>query len=269
MSLQRVIFDVPIDGYSNVAVSAYSNITLDYFLTSTASSITSSEQFENDLVLISQIVPNSIDSSVVFDSPTLNQTIFVESTESTVAFGDTLPKLNIVVLDEIESELVFGSSKLIHVVNPTEIESDVVISSDGKLNYKIYSDSILSEVIFGNSKTIMELEDVPFPSIESQVVIPNPTIKVYVSPLSLNSTVNFGTLSFIDNIHRLLVFKDDNISKVGPNDATIIAGGIRLNPSSTVSEIASSGEADLPSNPVGFLSINIDGIDYKMPYYNA
>ena len=74
---------------------------------------------------------------------------------------------------------------------------------------------------------------------------------------------------FIDNIHRLLVFKDDNISKIGENDATVVAGGIRVNPSSAVSETAVSGSATLPNNPVGFISVNIGGTDYLMPYYNA
>jgi hypothetical protein len=115
----------------------------------------------------------------------------------------------------------------------------------------------------------MEIEDVPFPSITSTVVIPNPTIKLYLNPLSIATTVNFGTAGFIDNIHRLLVFKDDNISKVGENDAVVIAGGIRVNPSSAISGTATSGSATLPNNPVGFISVNIGGTDYLMPYYNA
>jgi hypothetical protein len=40
-------------------------------------------------------------------------------------------------------------------------------------------------------------------------------------------------------------------------------------PSSAVSETAVSGNAILPNNPVGFISVNIGGTDYLMPYYNA
>ena len=32
---------------------------------------------------------------------------------------------------------------------------------------------------------------------------------------------------------------------------------------------ATSGSASLPNNPVGFISVNIGGTDYLMPYYNA
>jgi hypothetical protein len=51
--------------------------------------------------------------------------------------------------------------------------------------------------------------------------------------------------------------------------AVVIAGGIRVNPSSAVSATAVSGSATLPNNPVGFISVNIGGTDYLMPYYNA
>jgi hypothetical protein len=115
----------------------------------------------------------------------------------------------------------------------------------------------------------MQIRDVPFPSIESTLVIPDPAMRRPVAPLGIASTNNFGTATFIDNIHRLLVFKNDNISKVGENDAVVIAGGIRINPSSVLSETATSGNATLPSNPAGFMSVNINGRDYLMPYYNA
>jgi len=109
----------------------------------------------------------------------------------------------------------------------------------------------------------------PLPSITSTLVIPNPNVIFNINPLSIATTVNFGVAGFIDNIHRLLVFKNDNISKVGENDAVVIAGGIRINPSSTVSETATSGSATLPNSPVGFISVTIGGTDYLMPYYNA
>ena len=115
----------------------------------------------------------------------------------------------------------------------------------------------------------MEIDDVPFPSITSTVVIPNPSVRFNINPLSIATTASFGVAGFIDNIHRLLVFKDDNISKIGENDATVIAGGIRVNPSSAISGTATPGSATLPNNPVGFISVNIGGTDYLMPYYNA
>lgn len=60
-----------------------------------------------------------------------------------------------------------------------------------------------------------------------------------------------------------------DVGERGENDAVVIAGGIRINPSIAISETAISGSATLPNNPVGFISVNIGGTDYLMPYYNA
>ena len=115
----------------------------------------------------------------------------------------------------------------------------------------------------------MEITNVPFPSIESTLIIPQPNVLKVIGPLGIGSTESVGVSSFVDNIHRLLVFKDDNISKIGENDAAVISGGIRLNPASTASNTATSGSSSLPEAPVGFLSVNIGGVDYKIPYYNS
>jgi hypothetical protein len=32
---------------------------------------------------------------------------------------------------------------------------------------------------------------------------------------------------------------------------------------------ATSGSASLPANPVGFINITINGVPYKVPYYNV
>lgn len=206
--LQRISFDVVLDGYSNTVIQQLSSEVIEYFLTSTASSITSTVQFSTDAVI--------------------NQAIA-----------------------------------------PQELTSTAVVSDESRVSALIRANSAINQNAFGDFKVNMLLDDVPFPSIESTVVIPNPTLKVLVGPLSIAPTTNFGTSVFIDNIHRLLVFKNDNISKVGQNDAVVIAGGIRLNPSTTVSHEATSGEDTLPSNPAGFLAITVDGKDFKIPYYNA
>ena len=33
--------------------------------------------------------------------------------------------------------------------------------------------------------------------------------------------------------------------------------------------IATAGSATLPANPVGFINITINGVPYKVPYYNV
>jgi hypothetical protein len=167
--------------------------------------------------------------------------------DPTIAYG--YPQLNTkIYVDTLDSSLIIGSHNIVPIINFS---------------------SISPTIEFGDFKVNMQIRDVPFPSIESTLVIPDPAMRRPVAPLGIASTNNFGTATFIDNIHRLLVFKNDNISKVGENDAVVIAGGIRINPSSVLSETATSGNATLPSNPAGFMSVNINGRDYLMPYYNA
>jgi hypothetical protein len=220
--------------------------------------------------LFVQIHPNSTDSSLVFGTAQLNQIIFVESTESTVEFGNAKPQLNIVVIDEIESELVFGTSSVNFKLFAESTTTQNAFETDHQLNFIAFPNALESTLAFGSFTQLnMEITDVPFPSIESTLVIPQPNVLKVIGPLGIGSTESLGVASFVDNIHRLLVFKDDNISKIGENDAAVIAGGIRINPAITASNTATSGESSLPNAPVGFLSVNIGGIDYKIPYYNS
>ena len=254
-------------GIQNTEIQVYQSNTIQQLADAFDRSIVSELAFgENNLFV--QIHPNSTESTLAFGSSQLNSIIYAESAESTLSFG-SVGNLNFTVnINSVNSELTIGDFSIIPLVSP---ESVTIQNSFGtsKLNYILYPNSYESALEFGTSKINMEIDDVPFPSITSTVVIPNPSIRFNINPLSIATTVNFGTAGFIDNIHRLLVFKDDNISKIGENDATVVAGGIRVNPSSAISGTATAGSASLPNNPVGFISVNIGGTDYLMPYYNA
>jgi hypothetical protein len=253
-------------GVQDVAIQVYQSNTIQQGIDSLDFSVTSSISFGVNTLYV-QVHLDPVESTIAFGSSQLNTIIYAESVESTLAFGSE--NLNFTVtVNSVNSSLSFGT---LSVVPTIALQSVTTQNSFGtsQLNYILYPNSYESAIAFGTPQINMEIEDVPFPSITSTVVIPNPTIKQYLYPLSIATTVNFGTAGFIDNIHRLLVFKDDNISKIGENDATVIAGGIRVNPSSAISETATSGSAALPNNPVGFISVNIGGTDYLMPYYNA
>jgi hypothetical protein len=213
------------------------------------------------------VYPNAIDSTLEFGTTQLNTTIYATSVESTVSFGDSTPKLSIAV-NSIVSEESFGVLQINSTIYANSVESAATVSQPN-VRPAISPVSIASSEAFGVAKINMQIDDVPFPSIESTLVVPNPSVRFVIGPLGIAPTNNFGTATFIDNIHRLLVFKDDNISKVGENDAVVIAGGIRVNPASVISQTATSGSATLPNNPAGFMSVNINGTDYLMPYYNA
>jgi hypothetical protein len=168
----------------------------------------------------------------------------------------------------IDPTVVYGQPQLNTKIYVDTLDSSLVIGAHNVMPI-ISTSSIPSTLVFGDFRVNMQIKDVPFPSIESTLVIPSPAVRKVIGPLSIAPTNNFGTATFIDNIHRMLVFKNDNISKIGDNDAGVIAGGIRVNPASAISETATSGSATLPNNPAGFMSVNIGGRDYLMPYYNA
>jgi hypothetical protein len=265
---ETIYFDDILNEYYAVAIETYSSNTLEEFLTATSSSIQSSISFDENIVV--RIVPilNSIDSALTFGTHQLNYIINASSIESTEVIGN-ITQLKMEITDipfpSIDSTVIFGTHQFNLNLNPSSIENQTIVSEDGQLNQNIELGVWTSSLSLNNSIQLkMEITDVPFPSIESNITIPNPVMKLFIGPLGIGSTENFGTANFIDNIHRLLVFKDDNISKVGTNDAVIIAGGIRLNPSSTIHV-----SEQLPEVPIGFLSININGTDYKIPYYDT
>lgn len=196
----------------------------------------------------------------------------VENTELQTYSANSI----ISVVDEldyaIDSTLAFGTASFSSLFTSVadSIESTSAIPVDAVLHFKIYPNSVDPATTFGWDDPLlnMELTNVPDPEISSTVIIPTPDVRKVLGPLSIATTVNFGLPSFTDSIHRLLIFKDDNITKVGNTDAVVVAGGIRINPSIAKTESAEPGSATLPANPVGFLSVNIDGNDYKIPYYN-
>ena len=260
--LSDVLFAV-----ENAQIQTLQSATIQQVINDLDLSIVSGLDFGVNNLFV-QIHPNSTESTLAFGSSQLNSIIYAESAESTLSFG-SVGNLNFTVnVNSVNSELTIGDFSVIQFVSP---ESVTIQNSFGtpKLNYILYSNSYESAIAFGVPQINMEIEDVPFPSISSTLVISQPSVRFNINPLSIATTASFGVAGFIDNIHRLLVFKDDNISKIGENDATVVAGGIRVNPSSAISGTATAGSASLPNNPVGFISVNIGGTDYLMPYYNA
>ena len=260
--LSDVLFAV-----ENAQIQTLQSATIQQVINDLDLSIVSGLDFGVNNLFV-QIHPDSTESTLAFGSSQLNSIIYAESAESTLSFG-SVGNLNFTVnVNSVNSELTIGDFSVIQFVSP---ESVTIQNSFGtpKLNYILYSNSYESAIAFGVPQINMEIEDVPFPSISSTLVISQPSVRFNINPLSIATTASFGVAGFIDNIHRLLVFKDDNISKIGENDATVVAGGIRVNPSSAISGTATAGSASLPNNPVGFISVNIGGTDYLMPYYNA
>ena len=262
--------------YGNLDIDQFANNSiLEYQTTKFNDEVMPVNLFGN-AQLNSIVYPNSITATTAFGTAQFiyNQNILLSdriealSSYSIQTYASTSISDVIASLDySIASSLAFGTEEVEFLIYPNSIDTGVEFGS-ASISRNIRLNSIDSTLEFGVSRINMEITDVPFPSITSTLVIPQPSVKYIVGPLGIATTANFGIANVIDNIHRLLVFKDGNISKIGDNDAGVIAGGIRLNPASAVSVDATSGNATLPSNPVGFLSVNIDGANYRIPYFN-
>lgn len=66
----------------------------------------------------------------------------------------------------------------------------------------------------------------------------------------------------------MLIFKNGYLTKVGAQDDVELTPGIVISSSDTISTEASSGDYNVPSNCVGYVMVTINGVNYKMPYFN-
>ena len=153
---------------------------------------------------------------------------------------------------------------------------------------------IASTLAFGTTETVLNLADVG--NIASTVAFGLPETPLFIELDGIASTATAPQVQFVraliggankdvggiasttvistdggfqGGIFRALIYKEGEISGIGSAESMFVAGGIRVNPSSRISTSASAGSQDLPSNPVGFISVNINGTDYKVPYYNT
>ena len=220
-----------------------------------------------DAQINSKIYSNSVSSTLEIGGISVNQILYAQSIESTIGFGDG-NKFSLYILDQpIVSELQFGTHKLNSTIYSNSVESTIGFGDD-RLNFRnrITDIPISSTLQFGTAQLNQKLYS---GTITSGIQVSSPNVLKVIGPLSIATTANFGTATFIDNIHRMLVFKNDNISKIGDNDAGVVAGGIRINPSTAIAENAIAGDFTLPNKAAGFVSVNIAGKDYLMPYFNA
>jgi len=229
-------------------------------------------------VLNLSIKPVSLDSGTIFGTSALNQKINlaqdiqisrVQNTPlqayATTSIQDVSDLIDGLVSTNIFGFMTFGLT-FKQTINPDSI-TDGTTNSFGvpTLKEQIEDTSILSTVTFGTARLNQKIDQPT--SITTLEVVPNPNVRRSMKPTTIDSTASFG-LPELKQYHRTLIFKDDNISKVGPNDAVVVAGGIRINPSGHIAVSANSGPYVMPSGPAGFISININGSNFLMPYFN-
>lgn len=125
----------------------------------------------------------------------------------------------------------------------------------------LFVQPITSTLTFGGT------EDLDFafnlPSVESNLMFGDSFVFVSIGPVSTVLTNSFGLPSIPRVVHRSLIFKDDNISKLGADDDVEIASGIVIH-SGTQTFTGNT----LPNSTAGFVLVTINGVDYKMPFFN-
>ena len=92
----------------------------------------------------------------------------------------------------IASNLAFGTEELEFTIYLNSVDTEVAFGS-AFISRNLTTNSIDSTVEFGTLQLNMEIEDVPFPSIASTLVIPQPRVIPIIGPLSIATTANFGT----------------------------------------------------------------------------
>ena len=200
-----------------------------------------------------------------------------ELAESTLqSFFDANPTQSLSDVGAIAATTAFGVPEgVIHIESQGGIASTVAFgTAEGVLNVSI-ADGIASTVAFGGgTEGILTLEEVgDIASTTSIGTIQYVNLLIGGADSDVGGIASTATLStdtgFQGGIFRALIYKDGEISGIGSGESMFVAGGIRVNPASRIATSASAGSQTLPSNPVGFISVNINGTDYKVPYYNT
>jgi len=200
-----------------------------------------------------------------------------ELAESTLqSFFDANPTQSLSDVGAIAATTAFGVPEgVIHIESQGGIASTVAFgTAEGVLNVSI-ADGIASTVAFGGgTEGVLTLEEVgDIASTTSIGTIQYVNLLIGGADSDVGGIASTATLStdtgFQGGIFRALIYKDGEISGIGSGESMFVAGGIRVNPASRIATSASAGSQTLPSNPVGFISVNINGTDYKVPYYNT
>lgn len=176
-------------------------------------------------------------------------------------FNKTIRQFQIETGFSILSTLAFGGEKELNFeFDVSSIDSTTTVGTP-QLTRLIVLPSITSTLLFGDT------EDLSFafavPSIPSSVAFGNTTVFVSIGPAPTVTVNLFGLPSIPRVVHRSLIFKDDNISKLGGDDDVEIASGIVVH-SGTQTFTGNT----TPESTAGFILVTINGVDYKMPFFN-
>jgi len=225
---QIIYIDTPLEFTANTLISEFGNITIASYNENNSNSIVPSIIFSTNV---------NLDRNITF----VNEFISNLSEDQILEFSDN-------VIGDISFNypnfvnVVFSTDhKVLPVISPVSIASTLQfgIEENIKLNLFIVDQGVAPALTFG-------------------------TANVFVStgPESIQSTLSFG-LPFKQNpVHRSLIYKNDNITKLGREDDVEVASGIVIQTST-----AKLTGNTVPGAAAGYIKVTIDGTDYSMPFF--
>lgn len=198
------------------------------FISENDRSINTSVLFSNDISL-----NRFIDFDIQFIEDIITQQVTPYLPELILNIGTAASR-------SILSTAIVSSLNVVPVIAPATIPSTLVVNTDKELNIAF---------------------DAPSIGVSTQIGLQE--VFVSIGATSTVLTTSFGLPSIPRVVHRSLIFKDDNISKLGNDDDVEIASGIVIH-SGTQTFTGNT----LPEATAGYVLVTINGVDYKMPFFN-
>lgn len=272
MTQQYIYLDPFIQEEQNTEISVLQSNTIISYI----------EDNDNSIISTLQVSEAALEQTITAVSITSNSLVTLDneleifiggnlviSVNSSLLFGDINLDREIPNIVSIDSTTNIGVTNVIPNVDVESITSTTVFSTDHEILNFIQLDSFVS-TSFGVPRFNLFLG---LESIQQVNTFEENVLVLFVGQqganlLEIEPTTSFGTPSFGGFVQRVLIFKDDNIAKIGTADAVEVVNGIVMNPSSLNSSSATSGQSTLPDSPEGFILVTINGTNYKIPYYN-
>ena len=226
---QIIYIDAPILAFSNTEISEFGDTIITNFEADNSGTIATSIVFSTD---------QSLDRFITFIAPTIegaSSEIISEYADQTI--GDA-----VFYFPDFQETIVSNDAQVLPVIGIQSIESTLTFGDEEqfKLNLSIVDQGVASTVTFGTANVFIS-----------------------IGATSTQSTVSFGLPVRKNPVHRSLIYKNDNITKLGTEDDVEIASGIVVQTST-----AKLSGNTTPGTAAGFIIVTIDGTDYKMPFFN-
>ena len=225
---QIIYIDAPIFAFANSEVSEFGDVTITSFDTDNSGTIGASVVFSVD---------QNLDRFITFVSPDISGV----SNELISEYQDNVIGETVFYFPDFQETVVSANAQVLPVIGIQSIESTLTFGDEEqfKLNLSIVDQGVASTLVFGTANAF-----------------------VSIGATSVESTIAFGLPVKQNPVHRSLIYKNDNITKLGREDDVEIASGIVIQTST-----AKLTGNTVPGSAAGYIKVTIDGTDYSMPFF--